>query len=118
MKSGSFDLVRGLDDMMAEVQGVDFKKLAKSFPLPAAGVVSSAALIAGCMIGAGVLALPSVTIHSGLMPSSFAILSVWAYCAASGLLIGEVCINSKGKEGRKGGREGGGEGRRFFLFGK
>jgi hypothetical protein len=29
------------------------KRLAKSLPLPAEGVVSSAALIAGCMIGAG-----------------------------------------------------------------
>jgi len=61
-----------------------------------ASIVSAAALIAGCMIGAGILALPSVTIHAGAMPSTAAILGVWAYCVASGLLIGEVCINSKG----------------------
>ena len=41
------------------------------------------------------LALPSVTVHAGVVPSSLAIAVVWAYCAISGLLIGEVCINSK-----------------------
>lgn len=62
-----------------------------------ASVISAAALIAGCMVGAGVLALPSVTVHSGFMPSTAAIAAVWAYCVSSGLLIGEVCINTRGK---------------------
>jgi amino acid permease len=44
-----------------------------------------------------VLALPSVTVHAGVLPSTLAIGLVWAYCAISGLLIGEVCINSKAR---------------------
>ncbi|GAB5037999.1 Hypothetical protein NocV09_14500020, partial [Nannochloropsis oceanica] len=63
LKSGpSFDhLGRGLEDMISELQDLDIKQrmmtmttaMASALPLPAAGVVSSAALIAGCMIGAG-----------------------------------------------------------------
>lgn len=62
-----------------------------------ASVISAAALIAGCMVGAGVLALPSVTLESGVMPSTVAIGTVWTYCVAGALLIAEVCINSRGK---------------------
>jgi len=47
--------------MISELQDLDIKQrmmtmttaMASALPLPAAGVVSSAALIAGCMIGAG-----------------------------------------------------------------
>lgn len=46
------------------------------------------------MIGAGVLALPSVAAPAGFVPSSLALVAVWAYMAATGLLIsGEFLEN-------------------------
>lgn len=39
------------------------------------------------MIGAGVLALPTVAAPAGFVPSSAALLGVWAYMAATGMLI-------------------------------
>lgn len=39
------------------------------------------------MVGAGVLALPTVAAPSGFVPSSAALLAVWAYMVATGLLI-------------------------------
>ncbi|CAM9137914.1 unnamed protein product [Discosporangium mesarthrocarpum] len=54
-------------------------------------IVSSAAVVAGNMIGAGVLALPSVAGAPGFWLSSGAMVGVWAYCLATGLLIAEVC---------------------------
>jgi tyrosine-specific transport protein len=40
-----------------------------------------------------VLALPTATMQSGLLPSSVALLGVWAYMVATGLLIAEVNVN-------------------------
>lgn len=39
------------------------------------------------MIGAGILALPTVAAPSGFIPSTAALFGVWAYMAATGLLI-------------------------------
>lgn len=39
------------------------------------------------MIGAGVLALPSVAAPAGFIPSSAALLGVWIYMVGTGLLI-------------------------------
>lgn len=39
------------------------------------------------MIGAGILALPSVAAPSGFVPSTTALFAVWAYMATTGLLI-------------------------------
>lgn len=39
------------------------------------------------MIGAGVLALPTVAAPAGFVPSSLALVAVWAYMSATGLLI-------------------------------
>lgn len=39
------------------------------------------------MIGAGVLALPSVAAPAGFAPSTVALLGVWAYMVTTGLLI-------------------------------
>lgn len=39
------------------------------------------------MIGAGVLALPTVAAPAGFVPSSAALIGVWAYMVATGLLI-------------------------------
>ncbi|CAN0022591.1 unnamed protein product [Choristocarpus tenellus] len=48
-------------------------------------------MVAGNMIGAGVLALPAVARAPGFWMSSGAMVGVWAYCLATGLLIAEVC---------------------------
>lgn len=39
------------------------------------------------MIGAGILALPTVTEPVGFVPSSVALIGVWGYMVASALLI-------------------------------
>lgn len=41
------------------------------------------------MIGAGVLALPTVTSAPGFFLSSTAMIAVWGYCLASGMLVAE-----------------------------
>ncbi|CAM9301968.1 unnamed protein product, partial [Hapterophycus canaliculatus] len=52
-------------------------------------VLSNSALVAGNMIGAGVLALPTVTSAPGFVLSSTAMIAVWGYCLASGILVAE-----------------------------
>lgn len=39
------------------------------------------------MVGAGVLALPTVAAPAGFLPSSLALLAVWAYMSVTGLLL-------------------------------
>ncbi|WP_413172973.1 amino acid permease [Anabaena azotica] len=62
-------------------------------------VLGSTALIAGTTIGAGILALPAVTLPSGILPSTILIIAVWLYTLFSGLLIAEVTLNVMGAEG-------------------
>ena len=57
-------------------------------------VFGAAALVTGTTVGAGILALPAVTLSSGLGPSSLLLGGVWVYMACSGLLIAEVNLNS------------------------
>ncbi|CAM9996775.1 unnamed protein product [Ectocarpus sp. 6 AP-2014] len=52
-------------------------------------ILSNSALVAGNMIGAGVLALPSVTGAPGFVLSSTAMVVVWGYCLCSGMLVAE-----------------------------
>mmetsp|Transcript_29681 Transcript_29681/g.68877 ORF Transcript_29681/g.68877 Transcript_29681/m.68877 type:complete len:602 (-) Transcript_29681:47-1852(-) len=56
-------------------------------------VVASAVLVAGNMIGAGVLALPAVSLPLGFGPAAGVLTAAWAGCVATGLLIAEVMIN-------------------------
>jgi tyrosine-specific transport protein len=63
-------------------------------------VLGSTALIAGTTVGAGILALPAVTLPSGILPSTFALIAVWLYALISGLLIAEVTLNAMHLEGR------------------
>ncbi|AUS99467.1 tyrosine transporter [Nostoc sp. CENA543] len=63
-------------------------------------VFSSTALIAGTTVGAGILALPAVTLPSGILPSTVLLILVWLYTLVSGLLIAEVNLNSMRLEGR------------------
>merc|ERR1719223_1587436 len=69
----------------------------------AGSTLSSALLIAGTMIGAGVLAIPSATAPAGILPSSFGLCLAWAYMTASGLLIAELSLNRILETGRVGG---------------
>ncbi|QYX31351.1 amino acid permease [Sphaerospermopsis torques-reginae] len=62
-------------------------------------VLGSTALIAGTTVGAGILALPAVTLPSGILPSTIVIIVVWLYTLFSGLLIAEVTLNVMGAEG-------------------
>nr|MDZ8037514.1 aromatic amino acid transport family protein [Nostoc sp. CreGUA01] len=63
-------------------------------------VLGSTALIAGTTVGAGILALPAVTLPSGILPSTFGLIAVWLYALVSGLLIAEVTLNTMRLEGR------------------
>eukprot|EP00586_Coscinodiscus_wailesii_P010416 CAMPEP_0172500696 /NCGR_PEP_ID=MMETSP1066-20121228/141987_1 /TAXON_ID=671091 /ORGANISM="Coscinodiscus wailesii, Strain CCMP2513" /LENGTH=328 /DNA_ID=CAMNT_0013275069 /DNA_START=168 /DNA_END=1150 /DNA_ORIENTATION=- len=64
--------------------------------------LGAASLIAGTAIGAGVLAIPTATISSGLLPSTWALCFAWAYMVASGLMIAELTINRIGQTGKPG----------------
>ncbi|MBD2346388.1 amino acid permease [Anabaena subtropica] len=63
-------------------------------------VLSSTALVAGTTVGAGILALPAVTMPSGIVPSTVLLIAIWLYALISGLLIAEVSLNSMRLEGR------------------
>ncbi|MGD1912612.1 MAG: amino acid permease [Rivularia sp. (in: cyanobacteria)] len=63
-------------------------------------VIGSTALIAGTTVGAGILALPAVTLPSGVLPSTALLIGVWLYTVISGLLIAEVALNGMRCSGR------------------
>ncbi|GAB1540131.1 aromatic amino acid transport family protein [Scytonema sp. NUACC21] len=63
-------------------------------------VLGSTALVAGTTIGAGILALPAVTLPSGVVPSTVLLIAVWLYALVSGLLIAEVTLNTMRRVGR------------------
>ncbi len=49
-------------------------------------------LIAGCSIGGGIIGLPVITSLAGFLPSTVALFLAWAFMAATGLLLAEVCL--------------------------
>ncbi|MEA5582360.1 aromatic amino acid transport family protein [Nodularia harveyana UHCC-0300] len=63
-------------------------------------VFGNIALIAGTTVGAGILALPAVTLPSGVFPSTVLLIAVWLYTVISGLLLAEVCVNAMRLQGR------------------
>ncbi|BAY62261.1 aromatic amino acid permease [Calothrix brevissima NIES-22] len=63
-------------------------------------VLGSTALIAGTTVGAGILALPAVTLPSGIVPSTVLLIAVWVYTLVSGLLIAEATVNTMRLAGR------------------
>ncbi|MEL7246728.1 MAG: aromatic amino acid transport family protein, partial [Cyanobacteria bacterium J06573_2] len=63
-------------------------------------VLGSTALIAGTTVGAGILALPAVTLPSGVLPSTALLIGVWLYAVLSALLIAEVTLNGMRYKGR------------------
>lgn len=68
----------------------------------AGSVFGGASLVAGTMVGAGILALPSATSPVGFIPSTGAMGVGWLYMTMSGLLIAELSINRLGQSGKPG----------------
>ncbi|KAG5191408.1 Tryptophan/tyrosine permease family-domain-containing protein [Tribonema minus] len=60
-------------------------------PLFTPEVLNAAALVGGNMVGAGILALPTVTAAPGFVPAASAMVGVWGFCLLTGLLIAETC---------------------------
>lgn len=60
------------------------------------------ALVAGTTVGAGILALPAVTLPSGVVPSTVMLTGVWLYIFVSGLLLVEVNVKAMHTLGRPG----------------
>jgi len=65
-------------------------------------IFGGACLVAGTMVGAGILALPSATAPVGFLPSTGAMGIGWIYMTMSGLLIAELSINRLGQTGKPG----------------
>eukprot|EP00529_Nitzschia_sp_RCC80_P022787 CAMPEP_0113490648 /NCGR_PEP_ID=MMETSP0014_2-20120614/27155_1 /TAXON_ID=2857 /ORGANISM="Nitzschia sp." /LENGTH=496 /DNA_ID=CAMNT_0000384427 /DNA_START=300 /DNA_END=1786 /DNA_ORIENTATION=+ /assembly_acc=CAM_ASM_000159 len=65
-------------------------------------VLGAASLVAGTMVGAGILALPTATAPVGFLPSTAAMGIGWVYMTMSGLLIAELCLNRLGMSGKPG----------------
>lgn len=65
-------------------------------------VLGAASLVAGTMVGAGVLALPAATASVGFLPSTAAMGIGWFYMTMSGLLIAELSINRMVQSGKPG----------------
>ena len=64
-------------------------------------ILGSTALVAGTTVGAGILALPAVTLPSGVIPSTVLLIAVWLYALVSGLLIAEVSLSAMRSLGRE-----------------
>jgi tyrosine-specific transport protein len=58
--------------------------------VPAGRVFGTILMIAGCCVGAGMLALPVLTAATGFKPSLLLFVLSWMYMAATGLLLLEV----------------------------
>lgn len=65
--------------------------------------IGCASLIAGTMVGAGVLALPAVSAPSGFGPATVALIFVWGYMVASAMLGAEVAVHASCALGRPSG---------------
>lgn len=65
-------------------------------------VIGATSLVAGTMVGAGILALPAATAPVGFLPSTAAMGIGWLYMTMSGLLIAELSINRLVQSGKPG----------------
>ncbi len=61
----------------------------------AGALLGSVFLIIGCTVGAGVLALPSVTQPIGFVPSSTVLLATWALLTVEALLLVDVNLATR-----------------------
>ena len=57
---------------------------------PTEGVFGAAALVAGNMVGGGILAIPTVCAGPGFYPAAALTICLWAANVGTGLLLGEV----------------------------
>ncbi|KAJ0978930.1 hypothetical protein J5N97_014404 [Dioscorea zingiberensis] len=57
-------------------------------------LTSSILLVAGTTVGAGILAIPTVTQEAGFLASAVTCILCWMYMVVSGLLIAEVNVNT------------------------
>jgi len=79
----------------------DKENAGSGLPVRKEGSVAAAVtLVCGTTVGAGILALPAVSLNSGAVPSSTVLVLCWMYMVASGLLIAEVNVNAMFLEGR------------------
>ncbi len=76
-----------------EFDGTGFKHRPGSLP-------ACTALISGTTVGAGILALPAVTLPAGVLPSTAILIAVWIYMVVSGLLVAEVNLNTMHSSGK------------------
>lgn len=53
-------------------------------------VLGAASLVAGNMVGGGILAIPTVAQTAGFIPSAVLMIGLWAACTGTGILLGEV----------------------------
>jgi len=54
---------------------------------------TATSLVSGTAVGAGILAIPSVSLKPGFIPSSLTLCSAWLLMAGTGFLIAEVTCN-------------------------
>ncbi len=64
----------------------------KSSKLSGKRLLSGSFLIAGTMIGAGMLGMPMATAKSGFIPGSLTTIGVWLFMLMTGILLLEVCL--------------------------
>ncbi|KAI3993432.1 hypothetical protein MKX01_001405 [Papaver californicum] len=57
-------------------------------------LISAILLVAGTTVGAGILAIPSVTQEAGFLASAITCIFCWLYMVVSGLLLPELNINT------------------------
>ena len=65
---------------------------AKSDKLSKGKLLSGSFLIAGTMIGAGMLGMPMATARSGFIPGCLTTIGVWLFMLMTGILLLEVCL--------------------------
>lgn len=75
----------------------------RDYPPTTSVDIGCASLIAGTMVGAGVLALPAVSAPAGFFPASAALIGTWFYMAASAMLSAEVAVHASCALGRPSG---------------
>ena len=62
-------------------------------------LITAIALTAGTIIGAGILALPTVTYSAGVIPSTITLTAVWIFMVTSMLLLAEINLKVMYEEG-------------------
>lgn len=88
------------DTESPDTEPSDTQRDAESLEQSRGSVFGSVTLVAGTTIGAGILALPLVTMPAGLLPSTVLMVASWLYMLISGLLIAEANLQVMQQTGR------------------